>query len=128
MVEIAAQFRTRPAFLPQLQQLVDEYRRPSLAAAFEEVAERMAGMEMHVTNLAKDMRAAQTKIGNGKLPEWITGQRSRVRLTYQGEAEADRLWAERGLSDVDIPIRLGVISVAVDARRRKYELRCLSSR
>jgi hypothetical protein len=121
MVALAAQLRADPAFLPRLQLFVDDYQRPSLAAAFEKVAERLERMETHVTSLAKDMRAVQTKIGNGKLPEWITGQGNRVRLTPQGEEEVNRLFAEGGLSDVDIAIRIGVSAAAIHGRRRKHD-------
>lgn len=120
MVAVAALLRSDAAFLPRLQLFVDEYQRPSLAAAFEKVLGRLESLETHVIGLSKDIRAVQTRVGNGDLPEWITGQGNRIRLTPRGEEEVDRLLQE-GLSDTDISIRIGVSGFTVSKKRRQLD-------
>ena len=120
MVEIAAMMRSDPAFLLRLRNFVEDAQRPTLASAFDRLAERLETIERHVLTLTKDVRAVKTKVADGKLPVWTTGQGANPRLTVEGEAEAARL-IDQGLTDTDVALRIGVSVTTIRKRRRDLD-------
>jgi hypothetical protein len=127
LVEIAARLREDSNFLGRLKGFYEEDSRESVVSLLKELNTRMSRFEARVDELSEDIHSVSDGQFIGPDPEWVTGEGTGKRLTKKGEVELQRL-IDRGLTDKEIAIRLGIAIPSV-ARKRKalaFETLCRS--
>ncbi|WP_156418128.1 hypothetical protein [Aureimonas sp. AU4] len=120
MVEAAKLARENPAFLTHLKKVVDEYQRPTLSTALEQILKRLDDFEKRFELLEGDLQEISDGLDNGPKPEWVKGTGLGRRLTDAGVVEIYRLF-EQGFTDKQIAKRFGISTTATGNQRRRYD-------